>query len=552
MTARSALDSRSLLLFALAALVIWFGNLDYRKLIKPDEGRYAEISREMAASGDWITPRLNGIKYFEKPPLHYWASAVAFAVWGVHEWTARLWSALTGVLGIAVAWYAGKRLFGSQAGWYTAAVLGSSLMYVAVGHLNTLDMGFTLFLFAALCAFLLGQRDQASAHENAIWMHAAWAAMAAAVLTKGLAGVVIPAATLVLYTLVQRDWRPWRRLHLITGLLLFLAIAAPWFALVSIRNPEFAWFFFVHEHLLRYITTIHQHVESWYYFPLLLVAGSLPWTGVVADAAWRARKAEPAATFQVHRFLLIWCAFVLLFFSASGSKLPPYILPLFPAAALLSGWRLTLTTGTRLAWQIAPISLLGLAGLLALPLVKTSGDTPVALIQAFKPWIAAAALMAVVAAAYAAWISRRGEIDRAVLIASLAGLLATQLIITGHESLSPSTSAYATAQQVKPYLRPGVPFYSVGGYEQTLTFYLGRTVTLVQFRDEMDYGLQQEPQLAIATLADWIELWKRQPYALAYVDEGIYEQLRADSFPMQLIASDHHRYFIKTPWGEDR
>jgi 4-amino-4-deoxy-L-arabinose transferase-like glycosyltransferase len=547
MTAPSVFDSRTLILLALAALVIWFANLDYRKLIKPDEGRYAEISREMAASGDWVTPRLNGIKYFEKPPLHYWAGAAAFALFGQHEWTARLWSALTGALGIVLAWYAGQRLFGAAAGLYAAVVLGSSLMYVVVAHLNTLDMGLTLFLFAALCAFLLAQRDEASARENAVWMRIAWAATAGAVLTKGLVGLVIPSAALVLYTLVQRDWRLWQRLHLITGLLLMLVITAPWFVIVSMRNPEFAWFFFVHEHFLRYTTTIHQRVEPWYYFLPLLIAGWLPWTAVVAYGAWSAWKTQPGATFQVRRFLLIWCGFVLLFFSVSGSKLPPYILPLFPAAALLAGWRLTSVTGTALSWQIASMSLLGLGGLLALPFIQTSGDTPVELIQAFKPWIGAAALVAVVAAAYAAWISRRGDVARAVLVTGLAGLLATQLIVTGHEALSPSMSAYRMARQVKPYLKPGIPFYSVGTYDQTLDFYLGRPVTLVQFRDEMDYGLQQEPQLAIPTVAQWIEIWKRQPYALAQVDKGIYEQLQAGGFPMQLIANDHRRYYIKTP-----
>ncbi len=546
MTAPSLLDTRILLLLALTTLVIWFANLDYRKLIKPDEGRYAEISREMAVSRDWVTPRLNGIKYFEKPPLHYWAGAAAFTLFGQHEWTARLWSALTGALGVVLAWYGGRRLFGAAAGVYAAVVLGSSLMYVIVGHLNTLDMGLTLFLFAALCAFLLAQRDQASAHENAVWMHTAWAATAGAVLCKGLVGIVIPGATLMLYTLFQRDWRPWGRLRLITGSLLFLAITAPWFVLVSMRNPEFAWFFFVHEHFLRYTTTIHQRIEPWYYFLPLLIAGLLPWTGVMADAAWRGWTAQPGDKFHVRRFLLIWCGFVLLFFTASGSKLPPYILPLFPAAALLTGWRLTSIRGTTLAWQLAPLTLLGIGALIALPFISSSGDTPVRLIQDFKPWIAAAALVIVAAAAYAAWISRRGDVPRAVVVTGLAGLFSIQLIVTGHESLSPSTSAYSTAQQVKPYLKPGTPFYSVATYEQTLDFYLGRTVTLVEFRDEMDYGLQQEPRLAIPTVVEWMEIWRRQPYALAFIEKDLYEQLEASGFPMRVIAHDHKRYFIQT------
>lgn len=545
MTTPAHFDARHLLLLAVAGLVLWFGNLDYRKLIKPDEGRYAELSREMAVSGDWVTPRLNAIKYFEKPPLHYWAGAMAFTLFGQHDWTARLWSALTGLLGVALAWYAGRRWFGADAGVYAALVLASSLIYTVMAHLNTLDMGLTLFLFLSLCAFVLAHRDEATTRDNLVWMHVAWAAMAAAVLTKGLIGIVIPGATLVLYTLIQRDWRLWRRLHLITGLLLFLLLAAPWFVLVSKRNPEFAWFFFVHEHLLRYTTKIHQRDEPWHYFIPLLIAGGLPWTVPMFDAAWRSWRAD-AARFQVRRFLLIWCIFVFLFFSASGSKLPSYILPLFPALALLTGWRLTFISGRTLAWQLAPMAVLAVGGLAALPFIETSGDTPVALIAAFKPWIAAAAVVTFGAACYAIWVARQGFVPRAIVTVGLAGLLSTQLIATGHEALSPSMSAYHTAQQVKPYLRPGIPFYSVGGYDQTLDFYLGRTVTLVEFRDELDFGLQQEPQLAIASVADWMAVWQRQPYALAVVGPDLYQQLESRGFPMQLIANDHRRFYIKT------
>lgn len=547
MTNPADLSSRSLLLLALTALVIWCANLDYRKLIKPDEGRYGELAREMAVSGDWVTPRLNGIKYFEKPPMHYWMGAAAITLFGQHEWTARLWSALTGALGIVLAWYTGRRLFGPAAGLYAALMLASSLMYVVVSHLNTLDMGLAVFMFLALCGFVLAQRDEASKRENAVWMHVAWAAMAGAVLTKGLIGVVIPGATLVIYTLLQRDWGLWRRLHLITGTLLFLALAVPWFVLVSMRNPEFAWFFFIHEHWLRYTTKIHQRDEPWHYFIPLLIAGGLPWTATLFDAFWRGRTTDAGMTFQPRRFLLVWCVFIFLFFSVSGSKLPSYILPLFPAAALLTGWWLTRISGRSLGWQLLPLSVFSVIALIALPFIKTSGDTPVELIQAFKPWLAAAAVVTLVANVYAFRAARAGRIGATVLATGMAGLISSQLIITGHEALSPSMSAYRTAQAIKPYLRPGVPFYTVATYDQTLDYYIERTVTLVEFRDELDFGLQQEPELAIATVNEWMEIWKRQPYALAMLRKELYEQLSAAGLPMTLIAHDHTRYYVKTP-----
>src|SRR5688572_27076256 len=128
------------LLLLFLGTILWFGTLDYRKLVKPDEGRYAEIAREMAISGDWITPRLNGIKYFEKPPLQYWVTATAFKLFGVNEWTARLWTALSGFLTVLVVWWAGRRLYDAEVGLYAGAVLFSSIYFHLLGHVSTLDM----------------------------------------------------------------------------------------------------------------------------------------------------------------------------------------------------------------------------------------------------------------------------------------------------------------------------------------------------------------------------------------------------------------------------
>src|SRR5690242_8792288 len=155
------ISSRAAWVLAAVAAAIWFSALGFRTLVKPDEGRYAEIAREMTASGDWITPRLNGIKYFEKPPLQYWATAAAFATFGENDWTARLWAGVTGLCGVLLAGFAARRLYGETAGLLAAAVLGTSVMYFVVGHLNTLDMGLTVFLETALVAFLLAQRAPA-------------------------------------------------------------------------------------------------------------------------------------------------------------------------------------------------------------------------------------------------------------------------------------------------------------------------------------------------------------------------------------------------------
>lgn len=541
---------RNLLLLLLVAALIWFSNLEYRKLVRPDEGRYAEIPREMVASGDWLTPRLNGIKYFEKPALQYWATAGAYELFGQHQWTARLWSGLTGFLGILFAYFAAGRLFGREAALYSALVLGSSLLYVLIGHINTLDMGVTFFMGAGLMAFLLAQRPSAGPRENRLWMYLTWASLALAVLSKGLIGIVLPGAILVLYTLLQRDFALWKRLHLAGGLALFLALAAPWLVAVSLVNPEFFHFFFIHEHFERFLTKSAGRYHPWYTFIPILLLGILPWLAMLFDVllgGWR-REGE-RCTFQVKHFLWLWTVFIFVFFSLSDSKLPSYILPIFPALALLIGERLAHIRPRTLFWQTLPILLLAAAGLGLAPEVTrfASAEVPVALYQRYVYWLWAAAAVWLLAAAASMYFSHRQDVRRAVVALAIGSLIAGQLVLTGHDSLSPASSSYYIAQRIEPYLKPGIPFYSVGTYPQTLPPYIHRTLTLVAFQDEMAFGLKQEPQKWIPDVATFEGIWRKQPYALAFMEPDMYRQLEKQGLPMQVIASDTRRVVVKTP-----
>src|SRR5437764_9814234 len=238
--------------------VAWFATLDVRKLQHPDEGRYAEIAREMVASGDWLTPRLDALKYFEKPPLQYWLTAATFSAFGFSEWGARLPPALGTLLALLAIGYAGARIASPAVGAYAALAFGGMLWPIGIAHIVTLDGLLTAWLAAALAAFLIAQCGVDDVKDERRFMLIAWAALAGAALVKGPIALAIPGGALVFYSLATRDFAVWRRLHLIAGLCIFLAIAAPWFIAVSIANPEFARFFFIHEHLDRYLTTQHQ------------------------------------------------------------------------------------------------------------------------------------------------------------------------------------------------------------------------------------------------------------------------------------------------------
>ncbi len=527
---------------------LWFGTLEYRKLVKPDEGRYGEIPREMVASGDWLTPRLNGIKYFEKPPLQYWATAVGYTILGEHHWTVRLWPALTGFLGILFTAFATARLFGPAAGWVAASVLGGSLLYVLLGHVAVLDMSLSVFLASAIFAFALAQRDEAGPRATRNWMWAAYALLALAVLTKGLVGLVLPAGTLVAYTLWQRDWALWKRLHLLSGLAIFFAITTPWFVAVSLANPEFFDFFFIHEHFQRFFTKVHRrYAPMWYFVPILLV-GLLPWTLALFGGLMQGLKADTRARFQPGRFLLVWCVVVFGFFSVSSSKLVPYILPIFPALATLIGvWWLKAGT-TALRWQMGFWVIAGIVVAAISPRMVEFGDAAmtVAMFEAWVPWMVAAGLSIAVAAALALALAHRWRIA-AALVLGFGGNLGCQLGFLGMDAVSPATGTWHIIKLIQAELTPDTPFFSVGMYDQTLPFYLKRTVQMVEHTDELKYGIAWEPNKFMPTFDVFIAAWNAAPKAMAMMPPDVHQRLASQGLPMREVVRDARRVVVAKP-----
>ena len=324
----------------LSVLLILFGVAFFQflgrvPLIEPDEGRYAEIPREMLELGNFITPHLNYVKYFEKPPLHYWLNALSFTIFGQNEFAARFPGALMGLLTVLLTCQVGRRLFGRREGLLAALILGTSIGFIIQARIDITDMTLTCTLSSALAFFIVAAREGESRKD--LYYHLFYLSAALAVLAKGLIGIVFPGAVIFLYLLFTRNWRPLKEMRLLTGIPLFLLVCAPWFIIVSLKNPEFPRFFFIHEHFERFTTTVHHHKKGiWFFVPVLLGA-MLPWSFFIPASVrgmWRERR---SAKGSARLYLLIWAAFIFLFFSISDSQLEPYILPIFPALALLMG-----------------------------------------------------------------------------------------------------------------------------------------------------------------------------------------------------------------------
>lgn len=535
-------------LFAAFTLVSLY-MLGLRTLVPPDEGRYAEIAREMFVTGDWITPRLNGVKYFEKPPLQAWITALVYTLAGTGEWQARLWTGLSGILGVAAVGLAGARVFGRRVGFYAALVLGSSFYWIVSSQVNALDMGLSSMLTLALCAMLVAQEDGATPALRRNAMLACWAAMALALLSKGLVGLVLPGVTLLMYTALSRDWRIWKRLHIGAGLLLFFAIAAPWFVLVWRANPEHPYFFFYHEHFARYLTSVHMREKPWFFYILMVVAGIAPWLGALYQSLAYGTGRQGGA-FQPRILLVSWVAAIFLFFSLSNSKLPGYILPVFPALALLTG--LFLETASRRSRMFAS-SLFAATGVLLLafvPFMTRLGDseTKSAVLVAFQPWVIAAGFTALVGGALALLHSRHLKRDLTVLTLAVSGFVMSHLIIVGFEPYGRDRAGVALLPAIRAELAAGAHLYSIGTYEQSLTFYLARTSQLALFEDEFAFGLKQQPELDMPDPATLFAKWRSDAANgvtdMAIVPPLVYQHFKNDGLPMRVVAADTRRVVI--------
>jgi 4-amino-4-deoxy-L-arabinose transferase-like glycosyltransferase len=337
-------EGATLLLLALLVFVCFFFRLGSVPLLGKDEPRYAEVAREMVVTGDWITPRLAGHTWFEKPALPYWLMAAGFTVFGVTEFAARFGSAILAALAVAAVYLAARRAWGVAAARYSAAALATSGLWFAFARAASFDMPLAATVAAALGSLYALDVARGRAARLA-WAVSFGAWVGAAMLAKGLVGPLLLGLVTIPYLTVTGGWRRLRVGELAAATAATLAVAATWYWPVYARNGwTFVDEFFVSHHFQRFFTNKFHHPAPWYFFVLIILAGILPWTFFLlanVPALGRTLRRRPGTDGE----RLVWLASLsvavpLVFFSASTSKLPGYILPAFPGLALLVGWTL--------------------------------------------------------------------------------------------------------------------------------------------------------------------------------------------------------------------
>jgi len=520
----------------LICAVLWFGLLGQRDLFDPDEGRYAVIPAGMVDTGDWLTPRLNDIKYFEKPALQYWGTAVIFELFGKSSTTARLWTALLGFATALFSMFVALRFYGPRAAIYSFALCISYLMVVAFGHYLTLDMALSAFLFIGVGSLVIAQSAENSEKLTRNWMLAGWAALALATLTKGLVAIVLPAGAVVVYSLWQRDWRLWRRLHIFKGLIFYLLISAPWFIAVSSANPEFARFFFIHEHFERYTTEVHSREGPiWYFLPYLLL-GVCPWLIVslrsLLKPAFKWAPDKPGQ-FDAERFMWTFAVVTFCFFSMGQSKLPGYILPILPVIAVMAAGQIA--SGGRTGadrWVMLFLGLFFLVGSLFIGHLA-SERYPVGQWLSYRPWIVGSGVSFLIA--FAVMSLKKIQGLPAFAGASVMSLAAALLIVSGANSLAESRSSKVIADVIKASLPAGAPVFSFQYYPEAASFYLGKPITIVEYEGEMAMGVRIEPEKFIKTQDEFLKKWQNLDQAAVVVKLNRLKNLRVDELDGQVV-----------------
>jgi len=318
--------------------LLFFAFLGIRDLWDIDEGMHAAMAQTMLLSGDWVTPVFNGEAFFDKPVMFNWLNAMTFWLFGFTEFAARLPAALAGLGCVLLTWQLGRRLYGERVGFLAGLILATTLEFMILSRVVQYDIPFTFFVTLALFCFASAvvQED-----KRRLYFLGFYAAAALAVLTKGPIGLILPGLVVAIYLASSARYNLLREMQILPGVLLFLAIVAPWFVLMERANEGYLEYFILKQHLGNFFggdgAMKSRHPEPFYYYLPVLLAGLLPWSALLPQSlirAWRGSGSDPAA---MSRFLVIWVVTMFVFFSAATSKLSTYLLPVFPACALLTG-----------------------------------------------------------------------------------------------------------------------------------------------------------------------------------------------------------------------
>lgn len=470
-------------IFGLALLILvfyscWLGSYP---VFTPDEGRYSEVAREMVATGNYITPHINGITFLDKPILYYWLQAIAINLFGVKEYALRLFPMLLGVLGCLVTYGCGRRLFNRQTGFLSTLILATTPLYFGGSHYANLDLEVAVFISCTLLFFMTA--IQCQDRFRIYFFFAAYLSSALAFLTKGLIGVAFPSMIIGSWMLLLGRLPLLRKIHLGSGVMLFILIVSPWYILVQKANPDFFHYFFVTQQVTRFLSggVFNNATPFWFYGPIVLL-GFFPWTSFLFQAlafsiknVWQNRHQH-----QIELFLILWLIIIFVFFSIPHSKTISYIFPICPALALLVGNFLSVfwekTRQKNIYGGMMFFTLLAI--LLAILLFSLPYHQWLDLTPAFNPYAISLGIVLLLGIFFTCFTINRSTLRPLFAIFTLLSATFLFILMIGATYLN-SNTAKPLVQKLKSIIQPQDEVITYFKYYQDVPLYLSQRVSVV-------------------------------------------------------------------------
>jgi 4-amino-4-deoxy-L-arabinose transferase-like glycosyltransferase len=498
-----------ILFFTLIAicLILFFFNLGNRALWDIDEGLHSVSSKDMVLSGDWVTPKYNGEKFYDKPPLHNWLVAISFLIFGFNEFAARLPAALLGMGCVLITYLLGRRICGPNAAFLGSLVLASSVEFFVLSRTVVHDISLAFFITLALTLFYLGYENE---KHRRVYFLVGYAALGFSVLAKGPIGILLPAAIIGLFLIVKKQLRFLKEMQVGWGMLVVIAVAAPWYILISIKDPGYVSYFFLKQNIGNFFSAEARHPEPIYYYIPVLLGGMFPWSTFLPLALFRGIRAPKSANQDGMLFILLWVAVIFIFFSLASSKLGTYILPLFPAAALVVGGFLNdilinpsgdLDKG--LVYSYLPVAIIlpsALIYIILFPPINPMAEVGIELKWVYLPagWLVACCFISMglaVRKKYRAFIGSIAATVMAVLLFSLIFLV---------PSIEPFRSGKILAQKIDKLIEPAENLVFYLKARETFFFYTDRRATVLKTpRALRDFMASDKRVYCIFKMDDW-------------------------------------------------
>jgi 4-amino-4-deoxy-L-arabinose transferase-like glycosyltransferase len=475
------------LLFSVVALFAFLGTPGLKE---PDEGRYAEIGREMAASNDWLIPHLNGFEHFQKPPFVYWETAAAIKLFGVNEWAARLPAALSALGIVLLVFWIGSWFFGSKTGLVAALISVSSFEFFALGRTLNTDMALAFWTTASTLFFLRWTITP----EARRWEWLSFGAMGIAFLTKGPVGLLAPLSVIVLVCIHARSIDSPLPVRWARGLLLTFAIGLSWFLAVVMIHPELARYFLGFELFQRTVGTARGREQPFWFYFAILGLGLFPWSLFVPYAfiarmrGWSLRKIA-----RLDMALLAWILVPLIILTIIRSKLPTYVLPLYPALALLTADWICNQASTRLIGWLASISAIIALVLPCLPLLLPHLSHQTRMIELHPELIITEAVIFLCTAISILVAARQRDSLRTIFILGGGSIVSWIVAFSMLDTLDKEFGEQASVKPIATLLKsapdlPNALIYCVGTRAHGIEFYTERLVH--ESSDKADLALQ--------------------------------------------------------------